>query len=1025
MMKKILFILALLYCGFAFGQGMPNDSATGYIHYQYAKGIWYPKISGDRVVTIPADTVYSKNGIAIKAGISYWGNGTRWFAASGGRSTDTSNAFVNTIYRKIGKDSIFFNKGGIEYAIKDSVGSGGGSSSNTSIGSGYKIAVNANAASIKSLTGSNGISLDSATTGQIGFKADTLLLATKAWRQKGIDSVTALLLAKLNISDTSAMLAAYRAAINSKVDTARTLTINGVTYSLGANRTWAVTPTAPGTVYVTDFGADSIGVYGSALAFQTAAATGKTVIVPPGLYKLDSTTVLNHGQKIFGFGKRSVLKTSTIGGGSPFNIIEAVDSSIVDNLAFKGSGYAAYSAGPTFTYQNGVYLPGNYATVSNCYFDSISGSGIQAYHPSLSLVRGNKVLNCIFTNSSVGILDYALSEYMTVDNIITHSNDYGILRWGGNFVLSNSHIDYNVSCGYKINGSTNGDHGTNTNNSFNHNAGYAVRMSNIAIGELFTSCNFFFGIMDISEADNVVFNNCAIWTPTVAVAATSTTKVTTFIGGYQDATVTFSPSGTGKIIRSGLGKSNYNRYVLNADTTQINNVLKVSNLASGAGTYAVRYDPSDSTFKKADTTVAVNLGNSDLTQKTADALREYTLGYFNASGDRYLSFGKANYTEKANILINANSANHNGLVQLYAKDSANGLQISESLYPNINKKYTTLNQSSLTTTISNYMDSSTIVYTGATKLRYNFGKDTFGIKGNMPISASSTDSVLVRENGVIKLRAQSDIAGGGGGGGTVNSGTQYRLAYYATTGTAVSEAAAITASRALVSDANGVPTHATTTATEIGYVNGVTSAIQTQLNGKQSTITFGTGVQTALGVNIGSAGAPVLFNGAAGTPSSLVGTNITGTATGFTAGAVNNALSISAELISGGATTYNGSAAKSIAIQTGSVTNGMLAGSIAASKLVGTDITTTGTITTGGLGTGAVIGGVTMTLGSDALYDIYTRGPSGVLTKIAAGTDGYQLTTHSTTSAPTWEVAGGGGSGLTFAQVSALMVIKY
>ena len=64
--------------------------------------------------------------------------------------------------------------------------------------------------------------------------------------------------------------------------------------------------------------------------------------------------------------------------------------------------------------------------------------------------------------------------------------------------------------------------------------------------------------------------------------------------------------------------------------------------------------------------------------------------------------------------------------------------------------------------------------------------------------------------------------------------------------------------------------------TELTYVKGVTSAIQTQLGTKQATITFGTGVETALGVNIGSAGAPVLFNGALGTPSSGTGTNITG-----------------------------------------------------------------------------------------------------------------------------------------------------
>lgn len=51
---------------------------------------------------------------------------------------------------------------------------------------------------------------------------------------------------------------------------------------------------------------------------------------------------------------------------------------------------------------------------------------------------------------------------------------------------------------------------------------------------------------------------------------------------------------------------------------------------------------------------------------------------------------------------------------------------------------------------------------------------------------------------------------------------------------ALSKLAATTASRALVSDASGFITAATTTATEIGYVNGVTSAIQTQINGKQA-----------------------------------------------------------------------------------------------------------------------------------------------------------------------------------------------
>ncbi len=51
---------------------------------------------------------------------------------------------------------------------------------------------------------------------------------------------------------------------------------------------------------------------------------------------------------------------------------------------------------------------------------------------------------------------------------------------------------------------------------------------------------------------------------------------------------------------------------------------------------------------------------------------------------------------------------------------------------------------------------------------------------------------------------------------------------------ALNKLAAVTADRALVSDGSGFASAATTTATEIGYVNGVTSAIQTQLNGKQA-----------------------------------------------------------------------------------------------------------------------------------------------------------------------------------------------
>lgn len=91
---------------------------------------------------------------------------------------------------------------------------------------------------------------------------------------------------------------------------------------------------------------------------------------------------------------------------------------------------------------------------------------------------------------------------------------------------------------------------------------------------------------------------------------------------------------------------------------------------------------------------------------------------------------------------------------------------------------------------------------------------------------------------------------------------------------ALSKLAALTVSRALVSDGSGFISVATTTATEIGYVNGVTSAIQTQLNAKQATgnyITALTGDVTASGP--GSVTATLATT--AVTPGSYTNTNIT------------------------------------------------------------------------------------------------------------------------------------------------------
>jgi hypothetical protein len=72
----------------------------------------------------------------------------------------------------------------------------------------------------------------------------------------------------------------------------------------------------------------------------------------------------------------------------------------------------------------------------------------------------------------------------------------------------------------------------------------------------------------------------------------------------------------------------------------------------------------------------------------------------------------------------------------------------------------------------------------------------------------------------------------------LNSGSADRLVINDALGV-MTDAAAITASRALVSNASGIPTHSAVTTTELGYVSGVTSAIQTQLNAKENSANKG------------------------------------------------------------------------------------------------------------------------------------------------------------------------------------------
>jgi prefoldin subunit 5 len=123
------------------------------------------------------------------------------------------------------------------------------------------------------------------------------------------------------------------------------------------------------------------------------------------------------------------------------------------------------------------------------------------------------------------------------------------------------------------------------------------------------------------------------------------------------------------------------------------------------------------------------------------------------------------------------------------------------------------------------------------------------IDGGTDIGAALTTSDLIvvddGAGGTNRKAAMSRVAtyieGGISGDITISSGTAaigsgviVNADVNASAALEFSKMENLTASRALVSDSNGDVSAATTTSTEIGYVNGVTSAIQTQLDAKAS-----------------------------------------------------------------------------------------------------------------------------------------------------------------------------------------------
>lgn len=126
-----------------------------------------------------------------------------------------------------------------------------------------------------------------------------------------------------------------------------------------------------------------------------------------------------------------------------------------------------------------------------------------------------------------------------------------------------------------------------------------------------------------------------------------------------------------------------------------------------------------------------------------------------------------------------------------------------------------------------------VITTGAQTIA---GAKTFS---NAPVFSSVTASQILKvdagkalTSGLIALGSEVSGTLPIANGGTNSTTALNNNRFIVSSGGAIVEHGAITASRALTSDANGLPAASATTATELGYLSGVTSAVQTQLGAK-------------------------------------------------------------------------------------------------------------------------------------------------------------------------------------------------
>lgn len=613
------------------------------------------------------------------------------------------------------------------------------------------------------------------------------------------------------------------------VPTTRTLTINGTTYDLSANRSWTIT----------DTGLTSVG-----LSMPSAFTVSNSPLTSNGTITVTGAGLAS--QYVRGDGTLANFPT-TGGGGSSVSYYmngSVSQGAILGNTYYEFNKTPIVGAGTDFTISSNGYIT-QFITDANdpallevpggnwnfeMYFSASSGGGTPSFYVELYKYDGTS-FTLIASNSGTpeGITNGTTIDLYTTALAVPQTSLTLTDRLAVRVYVTNSgrtitlHTENSHLCQAITTFST----GINALNSLTKQVQYlAVGTSgtDFAISSLTDTHTFNLPTASatnrgaLSSSDWTTFNNKVSTTRTISTTAPLSG------GGDLSANRTLSISQATTSTDGYLSSTNWNTF------NNKENVLTFSSpLSRSTNTISIPVATSsvNGYLSSTDWTTFNSKGNGTVTSVAA-----LTLG--TSGTDLSSSVATGTTTPVITLNVPTASATNRGVLS-----SADWTTFNNKLSTAI----TSLNglTGATQTFATGFAGSDFGITSTGTSHTFNIPDSSPSSRGllsstyfstfNAKENALTFSAPLSRSTNTISIPAATTSVSGhltSTDWNTFNN-KQATITGGATTITTSN----LTASRALVSDGSGKVAVATTTSTEIGYVNGVTSAIQTQLDAKQ------------------------------------------------------------------------------------------------------------------------------------------------------------------------------------------------